>query len=428
MNNFKKYIILPYNKLNENQLGGGSQTSNLVKLSRILKIFIALLTNKSFDENFYIYRLDGTVNVDANLAELLELTQVRRDPVKGLEDFVYQLYKSKIDPQLIFNYELRHRLRSLYEYKENSGANSQPNQPPPPPDENDFHTPAQTPRPEAAQLQDTAASVESTSSSALPSTEIGEIDDSVLVPYTPTPTPSNLAVQIQPKEIQPSDSAKSATQFSPDFVEETPPPPILTPNAVVEAMNNINDRPPILTPHELPDRSDSRATEYRQFANRSRSPISPKSLHWEVSDDENDGREQSPEQDIANLFDESKQSLQRTNFLNRVNDWQTVDDDDDDDDDDGGGGERSGQSRQRKRKIVSASHDTDESSSKIAKISKPKRKVGRPRKLDRSNKTKTQIFHVPDIPWKSVEEDHPVSIKRKSTKQKAGALKKFKVV
>ena len=128
---FKKYLIIPYCRENENQFGKGINLGveganihyNPHKLSRILRIFNTLLDEKSLDRNLYMIRNDGSVNSEANIAELLELTQVKREPVPGHEDFVELLYRSKIDPQLIFNYELRHKLREMYRYRKTDSKN-----------------------------------------------------------------------------------------------------------------------------------------------------------------------------------------------------------------------------------------------------------------------------------------------------------------
>jgi len=113
----KEYEIFP-----KNIQSGGSLGFSLNKLLRILKIFQSLVSNKSFDDNLNLFDKDGQPNTNANIAELLELTQTKQDRVVGLDDFVYQLSRANIDLNLISNTNIKERLRAS---RENNPVNLQ---------------------------------------------------------------------------------------------------------------------------------------------------------------------------------------------------------------------------------------------------------------------------------------------------------------
>ena len=108
-----EYEIYPKNQLKIQSGGNFPQSPN--RTLRILKIFKTLANNNSFDDNFNLFKQDGTINQDADIVELLELTQSKQDRITGLEDFVYQLIKANIDLNLILNTNIKERLRAARE-------------------------------------------------------------------------------------------------------------------------------------------------------------------------------------------------------------------------------------------------------------------------------------------------------------------------
>jgi hypothetical protein len=120
----------------DNQYGGNMSLNSFI---RMLKIFKSLDTIHAFDDNFYLLKQDGTVNENANLPELLELTQTKQERLEGIDDFISQLIKANIDLNLIINNNIKERLRAARENipppHEPPNNNSPPQTPPPPPGE-----------------------------------------------------------------------------------------------------------------------------------------------------------------------------------------------------------------------------------------------------------------------------------------------------
>ena len=85
--------------------------SPINRLIRILKITIALAKNNSFDDNLKIRKPDGTVNENSNLANLLNLTQTKVRTNPGIDDFIHQLIKSFVSPDLIINEIIKTRVQ-----------------------------------------------------------------------------------------------------------------------------------------------------------------------------------------------------------------------------------------------------------------------------------------------------------------------------
>ena len=117
-----EYEIYPKNQLKIQSGGNFPQSPN--RTLRILKIFKTLANNNSFDDNFNLFKQDGTINQDADIVELLELTQSKQDRITGLEDFVYQLIKANIDLNLILNTNIKERLRAARENNPNNHDNN----------------------------------------------------------------------------------------------------------------------------------------------------------------------------------------------------------------------------------------------------------------------------------------------------------------
>ena len=105
----KEYEILPLNNGNQS---GGSHDYITNKRIRMLKIFVALLKSKAINDDFKLLKSDGNINESANIAELLELTQSRQERSQGLDDFIHQLIKANVDPNLIMNSNLKAKVES----------------------------------------------------------------------------------------------------------------------------------------------------------------------------------------------------------------------------------------------------------------------------------------------------------------------------
>ena len=130
----KSYQIIPNNKIEQE---GGDYQFTATRLMRIIKIFLTLFINNSFDNDLNLLKQDGTPNKEAKLAELLELTQTKHDRITGLDDFVNQLIKAKVDLNLILNSNIKDRLRANRESSDNDppdpeGPQDPPNSPGPP--------------------------------------------------------------------------------------------------------------------------------------------------------------------------------------------------------------------------------------------------------------------------------------------------------
>lgn len=109
MSEIRSYQIIPTTTIEQS---GGNFGNGSSRLLRIIKIFLTLFVNNSFDSNLHLLREDGTPNDNAKIEELLELTQTKNDRLTGLEDFVNQLIKSNIDLKLIINSNIRERIRA----------------------------------------------------------------------------------------------------------------------------------------------------------------------------------------------------------------------------------------------------------------------------------------------------------------------------
>ena len=130
----KSYQIIPNNKIEQE---GGDYQFTATRLMRIIKIFLTLFINNSFDNDLNLLKQDGTPNKEAKLAELLELTQTKHDRITGLDDFVNQLIKAKVDLNLILNSNIKDRLRANRESSDNdppdpAGPQDPPSSPGPP--------------------------------------------------------------------------------------------------------------------------------------------------------------------------------------------------------------------------------------------------------------------------------------------------------
>jgi hypothetical protein len=110
MNNVESYRVIPEETVSMQE--GGNINDSLSRLMRILRIFFALLQVKAFDDDFKLLKPDGTPMHQANIGELLELTQSKQDRITGLDEFVEQLIKANIDLNLIINHNIRERLRA----------------------------------------------------------------------------------------------------------------------------------------------------------------------------------------------------------------------------------------------------------------------------------------------------------------------------
>lgn len=114
MSDIKSFQIIPNNEVENSgqQIGGNFDINSIGRLMRMLKIFESLLKIKAFDDNYHILKNDGSPNNQANLVDLLELTQTKHDRLEGLDDFVEALIKSNIDLSLIVNSNIRERIRA----------------------------------------------------------------------------------------------------------------------------------------------------------------------------------------------------------------------------------------------------------------------------------------------------------------------------
>ena len=72
----EQFEIVPIT-ITSNGQSGGSQEYLIRRRLRILKIFAALLRVKAINDQFKLLKADGSINDSANIAELLELTQLK---------------------------------------------------------------------------------------------------------------------------------------------------------------------------------------------------------------------------------------------------------------------------------------------------------------------------------------------------------------
>jgi hypothetical protein len=124
----QSFQIIPNESLNYNVQDGGSDEASKI---RILKIFITLFRNKVFDENLNFFTVNGYNVKDSNIIDLLQLTQSKQDKLIGLEEFIKQLIKCRVDLNLIVNNNIRERLRAAYEASPNDSPPDAPDETPP---------------------------------------------------------------------------------------------------------------------------------------------------------------------------------------------------------------------------------------------------------------------------------------------------------
>jgi hypothetical protein len=112
---------------------GGSFPITPNKMIRILKIFLSLERSGAFDENLNLLKPDGTPNLEANISDLLELTQNKQEKVDGQEDLVHALIKANTELNLIPNSNIKERIRSGRRQPPPGGPQPPPSPPPPTP-------------------------------------------------------------------------------------------------------------------------------------------------------------------------------------------------------------------------------------------------------------------------------------------------------
>ena len=180
MDDIKEYEIFPVNTYSgdSGHQTGGSFPYSINRLKRILQIFLSLANNNALDKDLNLLKSDGSKSENADLGELLALTQTKQDRITGLEDFVYQLMRANIDLNLIMNSNIKERLRA---FKEKNQSPKDPPQPPAP-----DHSSAPPPPPPLSH-----SSRASTPSSPPPEEPShSQSTRSSPMPYSPPPSPS----------------------------------------------------------------------------------------------------------------------------------------------------------------------------------------------------------------------------------------------